>query len=104
MYRYEPVFQPVTPLFVMLSTNAFYWSVNHEKKFRTLLHRLQTTAVLKPFSIGGNSAVITDALPTGIGAVLEHCVTCVSRRLDKAEHRYLRTQLGALGVYWVVKT
>lgn len=93
-------------LFDVVSANQFSWSPNHEATLRSLLSHLQTSAVLKPFSTKDHSTVITDASPTGIGAILEQCgrpVICISRRLSKTERGYSQTQREALAVYWAVK-
>ncbi|GAA47996.1 retrovirus-related Pol polyprotein from transposon 17.6 [Clonorchis sinensis] len=82
-------------LFDVISTNQFSWSSNHEKTLRALLGYLQSSAVLKPFSTSHHSTIIADASPTGLGAILEQCgrpMTCISRRLSKAEHVYSQTR------------
>ena len=58
-----------------------------------------------PFSPNIRPVLITDASPTGIGAVLEQDgrpVLCVSRCLSKAEQGYSQTHREALAVYWAV--
>ncbi|VDP88484.1 unnamed protein product [Echinostoma caproni] len=65
----------------------------------------QKRTVSRPFSPQLHSTVITDALPVGIGAVLEqngHPVLCISRRLTAAKRGHSQTQGEALTVYWVV--
>ena len=82
------------------------WSCDSEKTLRSLLGLLNSELILKPFSPKHHSTVITDASPTGIGAVLEQNerpVICISRKLTKAEQGYSQTQREALAVYWAVK-
>ncbi|GAA57729.1 retrovirus-related Pol polyprotein from transposon 17.6 [Clonorchis sinensis] len=84
-------------LFDVISANQFSWSSNHELTLRALLGCLQTSAVLRPFSTEHHSTVITGVSHTGIRAILEQCgrpVSCISRRLSKAERGYSQTQCG----------
>jgi len=105
--RFIPNFaQRASTLFNLMSSDLFVWSSEHETTLRSLLAILKSDLVLKPFSPSDHSTVITDASPTGIGAVLEQNdrpVICISRRLSKAEQGYSQTQREALAVYWAVK-
>lgn len=104
--RFIPSFaRKAESLFSIISSNQFIWTDEHEHTLRSLLQFLATDAVLRPFSPQLKSTVITDASPTGIGAVLEqegHPVLCISRRLSPAERGYSQTQREALAVYWAV--
>ncbi|CAL8071465.1 unnamed protein product [Calicophoron daubneyi] len=93
-------------LFDLQNSKVFNWTSNHEKVLRLLLEFLKTDAILRPFSPKLHTTVITDASPTGIGAVLEQegkPVVCISRRLSDAEKGYAQTQREALAVYWAVR-
>ena len=93
-------------LFDLQNSKAFNWSPEHEKVLRFLLEFLRTDAILQPFSPKLHTSVITDASPTGIGAILEQegkPVICISRRLSDAEKGYAQTQREALAVYWAIR-
>ena len=92
-------------LFQLISSKTFLWTDIHENTLRSLLKYLSTSAVLRPFSSKLHSTIITDASPTGIGAILEqngHPILSISRRLSVAEQGYAQTQREALAVYWSV--
>ena len=100
--RFIPNFsQKASDLFDILSNKSFYWHAELEKQLRCLLNYLQSDALLKPFSPKLHSTIITDASPSGIGAILEQAgrpVIDVSRRLSKAEQGYSQTYREALAV------
>ena len=104
--RFIPTFSDkAESLFHLQSQQNFVWTNVHEQALRSLLTFLSTDAILRPFSPKLLSTVITDASPTGIGAVLEqdgHPVLCISRRLSSAERGYSQTQREALAVFWAV--
>ena len=104
--RFIPHFSnTMAPIFELLSSGSFHWSHTHEQILRSILNFLKTKAFLRSFSSKKHSTLITDASPTGIGAVLEqdgYPVICVSRKLSAAEKGYSQTQREALAVYWAV--
>ena len=104
--KFIPNFASIAhPLFNLLNSTTFKWLPVHEKILRGLISVLSTNSVLRSFNPNIHSVLITDASPTGIGAVLEqngHPVLCISRRLSKAEQGYAQTHREALAVYWAV--
>ncbi|GAA55317.1 transposon Ty3-I gap-Pol polyprotein, partial [Clonorchis sinensis] len=89
-------------LFDVLSANQFCWSSNHEKTLRVLLGYLQSSAVLKPFSAKHHSTIITDASPTGIGAILEQCGRPVNvdiLRLNEKHLLYIGLSNGSISTF-----
>ncbi|MBM6549372.1 RNA-directed DNA polymerase [Streptococcus dysgalactiae subsp. equisimilis] len=104
--KFIPNFASVAdPLFILLNSKDFAWTTTHEKVLRKLLSILTTDAILHPFNPKQRPVLITDASPSGIGAVLEqngYPVVCISRRLTKAEQGYAQTHREALAVYWAV--
>ena len=89
------------PLFDMLSEKTFQWTTATKEALDRLFAALVEGQVLQSFQLGIEPELVVDASEDAIGAVLEqrgHPVTCISRRLSRAEKNYSQTQREALAV------
>ena len=68
---FENFLQKASDLFDILSNKSFRRHDDLGKKLRCLLNYLQSDNTSKTFSPKLHSTIITDASPSGIGAILE---------------------------------
>ena len=85
----------------------FVWTNEQEHSFQELKERLTNAETLGYFDLNAKTAIIADASPVGLGAVLvqnqngESRVICyASRSISDVERRYSQTEKEALGLVW----
>ena len=85
----------------------FVWTNEQEHSFTELKKRLTNAETLGYFNLEAKTAIIADASPVGLGAVLvqtqngESRVICyASRSLSDVERRYSQTEKEALALVW----
>jgi hypothetical protein len=88
-------------------SEPFIWGDEQEHSFKELKKRLTNAETLGYFDLKAKTAIIADASPVGLGAVLvqtqkgESRVICyASRSLTDVERRYSQTEKEALALVW----
>ena len=94
----------IHPLNQLLRKNVkWFWSVECENSFSAVKELLSNTPILTLYDLNETHTVITDASPTGLGAVLvqgpeERPVIYVSRSLTECEKKYSQIEREGLCV------
>src|SRR5215471_5792617 len=99
------------PLYSLLKKDIEYkWTSEQQKVFEELKEKITTAPVVKYPNFDQPFLLYTDALITGLGAVLaqqvdgrEHVIAYASRTLTLAERNYGITELECLAIIWAVK-
>lgn len=90
---------------------AYEWSKAHDEAFEKIKQLIVTPAALGFFKVGDRTLVMSDASPTGLGALLiqsssngESRIICyASKSLTETERRYCHTEKEALSLVWSVE-
>lgn len=89
----------------------FIWTHVHDQSFEQIKSAICSANFLGYFNTKDSSIVITDASPTGIGAVLlqqdangvRRIISFASKALTDIERKYSQTEREALGIVWAVE-
>ena len=88
----------------------FVWGKKQQYAFDKLKSLMTKPDVLAYFRNDCQTRVVTDASPTGLGAVLTQCqnsiwrvIAYASRSLSDVERRYSQTEKEALAIVWAVE-
>lgn len=90
---------------------TFKWSAQHDAAFEQIKSNMMQPSALGFFRIGDRTLVMSDASPTGLGAILiqvdtkgEHrIISYASKALSDTEKRYCQTEKEALALVWSVE-
>jgi len=88
----------------------FVWGKKQQYAFDKLKSLMTKSNVLAHFRNDCQTRVVTDASPTGLGAVLTQCqnsiwrvIAYATRSLSDVERRYSQTEKEALAIVWAVE-
>ena len=90
----------------------FCWGEEQERSFHAIKNLLTSTDVMAYFDPSKETALVTDASPSGLSAVLmqstpgmkdRRVVAYASRALTDVERRYSQTEREALAVVWAIE-
>ncbi len=90
----------------------FCWETKHQNAFEQLIHALCNAPVMSYFDKSKKSAVLVDASPVGLCAILSQhtpdkddntIVAYASRGFSAVEQRYSQTEKEALAIVWAVE-
>lgn len=89
----------------------FSWDSRHETSFQAIKRAMSDVRILGFYDARDRTAVIADASPTGLGAMLvqtnrqghDRVVSFASKSLTATERRYCQTEKEALGLVWAVE-
>ncbi|XP_055633240.1 uncharacterized protein K02A2.6-like [Toxorhynchites rutilus septentrionalis] len=96
---------------LLKSGEKFIWNHVHDHAFEQIKSAVCSATFLGYFNPKNTSIVITDASPTGIGAVLlqqdtngvRRIISFASKALTEIERKYFQTEREALGIVWAVE-
>ncbi|CAG8776222.1 11018_t:CDS:2, partial [Cetraspora pellucida] len=100
------------PLHKLLEKNVPYeWAKEQQYAFETLKRHLMMAPILRYPEFKERFYLHTDALSTGLGAILaqkdkdnkEYVIAYASRELTRTEQNYLASELECLAVLWAVE-
>lgn len=100
------------PLRALTRTGCtFIWNDDHERSFEQIKTAMANVKSLGFFKIEDRTAVMTDASPTGLGALLlqtdesgrSRIVSGASKSLTETEKKYCQTEKEALAIVWAVE-
>lgn len=91
--------------------SKFEWNVHHQQSFDSIKAAMTDILRLGFFNKDHRTTVMSDASPTGLGAILiqtdpsgrSRVVTCASKSLTDTERRYCQTEKEALAIVWSVE-
>ena len=90
----------------------FLWGEEQERSFHAIKNLLTSTDVMAYFDPSKETALVTDASPSGLSAILmqstpgmkdRQVVAYASRALTDVERRYSQTEREALAVVWAIE-
>ncbi|XP_055634095.1 uncharacterized protein K02A2.6-like [Toxorhynchites rutilus septentrionalis] len=89
----------------------FFWERSHEKAFQIIKRAMSDVKKLGFYNVDDKTAVIADASPIGLGAMLvqtnkygeERVISFASKSLTETEKRYCQTEKEALALVWAVE-
>lgn len=89
----------------------FSWGPRHETSFQSIKQAMSDVRILGFYNTRDRTAVIADASPTGLGAMLvqtdnqgrDRVISFASKSLTETEKRYCQTEKEALGLVWAVE-
>lgn len=89
----------------------FSWKSRHETSFQAIKHAMSDVGILGFYNTYDRTAVVADASPTGLGAMLvqtdsqgkDRVISFASKSLTETEKRYCQTEKEALGLVWAVE-
>ena len=101
----------IEPLTKRLKEGKFKWTNRCQLAFEELKKEIVSDRILNPFNPNLPLVLATDALPTGVGAVLSHQledgsekpITFISRTLTETERRYSQIDKEALAIALAIK-
>ena len=104
--NYSSIAAPLTDLTKKSAPNTVTWTVECDRAFRELKHRLCTTPVLRSPDFDKAFILQTDTSDRGLGAVLsqqddvgeEHPISFWSRKLLPREQRYSKVEKECLAI------
>lgn len=90
---------------------AFVWTEQHQQSFEQIKAAMANAGSLGFFNTEDRTAVMADASPTGLGALLlqtdrsgcSRVVSCASKSLTETEKKYCQTEKEALAIVWSVE-
>lgn len=90
---------------------TFSWKSCHETSFQSIKQAMSDVSILGFYNTHDRTAVISDASPTGLGAMLvqtddlgrDRVISFASKSLTATEKRYCQTEKEALGLVWAVE-
>lgn len=95
---------------LVVHNTCFVWTTKQQKAFDTIKSLITAESHLRHFEAGRKTRLVTDASPTGIGAVLTQLhrgewlpVRYISKGLSNCEQKYGQTEREALAVVWAVE-
>lgn len=91
--------------------SKFEWTKEQAKAFSAIKEAMGKIDNLGFYRVEDRTAVITDASPNGLGAILiqfdesekHRVISFASKALTDTEHRYCQTEKEALGIVWGVE-
>ena len=100
--------QLTSPMYNLLKKNIEWnWTDECDRNFNTIKEMLTKPPVLAHYDISAPVKLITDASPTGLGAVLvqgreERPIMFISRALAMHERKYPQIEREGLGIVYAV--
>ena len=112
--KFIPNFSDISePLRELTKKDApFQWCERHEQSFNKIKELLASAKVMAYFDPNKETELVTDALPSGLSAILmqntpgkdDKCVVAyASRALTDVERRYSQTEREALAIVWAIE-
>lgn len=90
---------------------CFHWSEGQEKAFNMIKDAMSKAEKLGYYDVNDRTAVLADASPVGLGAILAQVdrnyetrvISYASKSLTDTETRYCQTEKEALALVWAVE-
>ena len=110
IHNFSDLSQPLREL--TKKNMSFKWTSEHQKSFQAIKSALTSTTVMAYFDKGKATQLVTDALPTGLSAILSQTtlhqddrtiVAYISLALTDVERRYSQTEREALAIVWAME-
>lgn len=96
---------------LLIKEAKFLWTDEQSRSFQTIKAAMSKIGYLGFYKVEDRTAVIADASPTGLGAILvqfdredrHRIISFASKSLTETERRYCQTEKEALAIVWSVE-